>query len=135
MAEPDICTYLIQKGGYTTTVSEAFDCISSYQEYRNSFIQSAKKVIISDHLFWFSLTPHLFIFPNLLQDYSRSLPGILNDLSGSHLDMAQGIIFPNLPDVLQIKILTHYRFRHRHHLLPEVRRADKSADPYSLPMS
>lgn len=77
----------------------------------------------------------LFTLPQPLQYHCSALPGILYDLSGSHLDMAQGIIFSDFPDVLQIKILADYRFRHRHHLLPEVRRADKSADPYSLPMS
>ena len=77
----------------------------------------------------------LFTLPQPLQYHCSTLPGILYDLSGSHLDMAQGIIFPDLPDVLQIKILADYQFRHRHHLLPEVQRADKSTNPYSLPMS
>lgn len=79
---------------------------------------------------------HFFTLPQSLQHHRCSLSSILDDLPGSHLGMAQGIIFPNLPDVLQIKILTDYRFRHHpHHLLPAARRADRSADPYSLPMS
>lgn len=78
----------------------------------------------------------LFTLPQPLQYHRCTLPGILYDLSGSHLDMAQRIIFSDLPNILQIKIFTHYRFRHHpHHLLPAARRADRSADPYSLPMS
>ena len=54
------------------------------------------------------------------QYYCSALPGILYDLSGSHLDMAQGIIFSDLPGChSRLKSLAHYRFRDRHHLLPE----------------
>ena len=78
----------------------------------------------------------LFTLPQPLQYHCSALPGILYDLSGSHLDMAQGIIFPGFSGCPpKLKILADYRFRHRHHLLPEVQRADKSTNPYSLPMS
>ena len=95
---------------------------------------SYKKAAISDRLLKTLSHTHFFTLPQSLQHHRCSLSSIFDDLPGSHLGMAQGIIFPNLPDVLQIKILTHCWFRHRpHHLLPEVRRVGRSADPCNPP--
>ena len=108
--------------------SRSFGCLlPDEKEKLRTFLNTEQKYkpekeLKSNHQFPLALYLSytcLFTLPQPLQYHCSALPGILYDLSGSHLDMAQGIIFPNLPDVLQIKILADYRFRHHpHHLLP-----------------
>ena len=58
--------------------------------------------------------------PALLQQFqyhSCAFSIIFNNLFMRHLNVPQGIIFPNLTDIFQIKILTDYWF---HHCLPHL---------------
>lgn len=117
--------------GYDVVAGEDQFC-HTFPYLTNPFIQKRQQFLTA--LLKTLSHTHFFTLPQSLQHHRCSLSSILDDLPGSHLGMAQGIIFPNLPDVLQIKILTHCWFRHRpHHLLPEVRRVGRSADPCNPP--
>lgn len=75
-------------------------------------------VLLNPHFFpsvSFSEALSYVHFPALLQQFqyhSCALSIIFNNLFRRHLNVPQGIIFPNLTDIFQIEIFTDHWFRH-----------------------